>query len=113
MNFNFSNWHLVPKDATIPAGTPYWRYDSEDDEGRYFGQGVDYDIGQAERWSDEDYFTKEPIPSPDEAALEERAQKMFRTFWGSIDYRWEYEDDHHQDKWRRVAAAYIEKEVDW
>lgn len=110
MNFNFTNWHLVPKDATIPAGTPFWRYDPEKDEGRYFGQGVDYAIGRTERWSDDDYYTEEQILDPAVAAQEERAQKMFRTFWGSLDYRWEYEEDFVQDQWRNFATKYVEKE---
>ena len=112
MNFNFTNWHLVPKDATIPAGTPFWRHDPEKDVGLYYGQGVDYDNGLTERWYDEDYYTKEPILPPAEAALEERAQKMFRTFWGSLDFQWEHEEDFVQDKWRNLAAKYVEKEVD-
>lgn len=113
MNFNFSNWHLVPKDATIPAGTPYWHFDRKTMVGVYKGEGTFCDIGPNGRLNvNEDYFTEEPIPAPDEAALEERAQKMFRMFWDSLAYQWEYEYDHMHDKWRRLAAAYVEKETD-
>lgn len=112
MNFNFANWHLVPEDATIPAGTPFWRYISGEDEGRYYGRGVDYDLGLAERWSDDDYYTEERILDPGVAVIEQRAQKMFRTFWGSLEYQWEYDDVFVQDKWRNLAAKYVEKEAD-
>ena len=111
MNFpNFTNWHLVPEDATIPEGTPFWRYDPEEDEGRYFGQGVDYDIGLAERWSDEDYYTEEPIPAPAEAAIWERAERMYRIVHPSMDFAWEYQSQDTKDRWYTLAKKYDEKE---
>ena len=112
MNFpNFNAWRKVPKDATIPAGTPFWRYDPEEGAGRYFGQGVGYGIGLAERWSDEDYYTEEPIPDPAEAAIWERAEKMYRIVHPSMDFAWEYQSQDTKDRWYTVATEkYGEKE---
>ena len=103
---NFNAWHKVPKDADIPAQTPYWRYDDEEDEGRYYGQGVDYDIGLAERWSNEDYYTEEPILSPEEEKVEERARAMYYEMWGT---GWEYEYTDVRGNWLDLARKYVEK----
>ena len=110
MNFNFTNWHLVPKDATVPAGTPFWDYDPEADEGRYFGQGVDYDIVPAERWTDEDYYTEQPIPDLTEAAIWGRAERMYRIVHPSMDFAWEYQSQDTKDRWYTLAKKYVEKE---
>lgn len=107
MNLNFANWHLVPKDATIPAGTPYWRYNNEEDEGRYYGQGVDYDIGRAERWSNDDYYTEEPILSPEDEKIEKRAWDMYYSMPDSAE--WEYEPLDTQAAWLNLARKYVEK----
>ena len=112
MNFpDFNTWHKVPGNATIPAGTPFWLYDPEEGEGRYFGQGVDYNIGLAERWFDEDYYyTEQPIPDPTEAAIWKRAEKMYRTAHPSLDDAWEYQSQDTKDRWYTLAKKYDEKE---
>ena len=111
MNFpDFSTWHKVPKDATIQAGTPFWRYDPEEYAGRYFGQGVDYAIGRGGRWPDVDYYTEQPIPDPDEAANWKKAEKMYRTAYSSLDDAWEYQSQDTKDRWYTLAKKYDEKE---
>ena len=111
MNFpDFNAWHKVPQDATIPAGTPFWRYDPEEGAGRYFGQGVDYGIGLAERWSDEDYYTEQPIPDPGEAAIWARAEKMYSTMHPSLDDAWGWHSQGTKDRWYDLAKKYVEKE---
>ena len=105
MNFpDFNAWHLVPKDATIPAGTPYWRVDPEEGTSRYFGHGVGF--GLAERWSDEDYYTEQPIPDPTEAAIWKRAERMYRTAYSSLDDAWEYQSQDTKDRWYTLAKMY-------
>ena len=111
MNFpDFNTWHKVPRDATIPAGTPYWRYTSEEGAGSYFGQGVGYDIRLAERWSDEDYYTEQPIPDPAEAAIWKKAERMYRIVHPSMDFAWEYQSQDTKDRWYTLAKKYDEKE---
>ena len=105
---DFNTWHKVPGNATIPAGTPFWRYDPEEDEGRYFGQGVDYDIGLAERWSDEDYYTEQPIPDPGEAAIWERAERMYSSVYPSLDDAWGWHSQDTKDRWYALAKKYKE-----
>lgn len=107
MNLNFTNWHPVPQDAVIPKGTPYWRYDSEESLGRYYGHGVDYDIGPAERWSDSEYYTEEPILSPEEEKIEKRARAMYYSMPDSAE--WEYEPLDIQEAWLDLARKYVEK----
>ena len=111
MNFpDFNTWHKVPKDATIPAGTPFWRYDPEAGAGRYFGQGVGYGIGLAERWPDEDYYTEEPIPDPDESATWARAERMHSAVCPSLDDAWDWYSGDAKYRWYALAKKYIEKE---
>lgn len=111
MNFpDFNTWHKVPGNATIPAGTPYWRYDPEEGAGRYFGQGVNYGIGLAERWSDEDYYTEQPIPDPTEAAIWERAERMYSAVYQSLDDAWGWHSQDTKDHWYNLAKKYVEKE---
>lgn len=107
---DFNKWHKVPKDATITAVTPFWLYDPEEGAGRYFGQGVDYNIGLAERWSDEDYYTEEPISDPGEVAIWKRAERMYRIVHPSMDFAWEYQSQDTKDRWYTLAKKYDEKE---
>lgn len=104
---NFNAWHEVPKDATIPAGTPYWRYSSEEDGGRYYGRGVGSDLDPSERFPRVDYYTEEPILSPEQEAQEKRARAMYYAVPGSD--TWEHLDWYTQEAWLGLAARYVEK----
>ena len=111
MNFpDFNTWHKVPKDATIPAGTPYWRYDSNKGRGGCYEWGIVHDLGPTDRWPDNDYYTEQPIPDPGEAANWKKAEKMYRTAYSSLDDAWEYQSQDTKDRWYTLAKKYDEKE---
>lgn len=102
---NFNAWHKVPKDATIPASTPYWRIEPDTGDGYYLSRGLssDRDI----RSMPSDYYTAERIPSPAEAEVEKRARAMYYAVPGSD--TWEYEDEYTQEAWLDLARKYVEK----
>ena len=109
MNFpDFNTWHKVPRDATIPAGTPYWRFESENNIGYYIsgGRSQDYDL----RNTSSTYYTEQPITDPDEAANWQKAEKMYRTAYSSLDDAWEYQTQDTKDRWYALAKKYDEKE---
>ena len=110
MNFpDFNTWHKVPKDATIPAGTPYWRIEQGTARGYYVGTGLSYDRDL--RSLPSDYYTEQPIPDPTEAAIWERAKRMYRIVHPSMDFAWEYQSQDTKDRWYTVATEkYDEKE---
>ena len=111
MNFpNFNAWHKVPKDATIPAGTPYWCYVSEEDQGSYDGRGIVRDLGPTERGSDNDYYTEQPIPDPDESATWARAERMHSAVCPSLDDAWDWYSGDAKYRWYALAKKYVEKE---
>ena len=111
MNFpDFNTWHKVPKGATIPAGTPFWRYDPKGGAGRYLGRGVGYGAGPEERWPDDDYFTEEPIPDPDESATWARAERMHSAVCPSLDDAWDWNSGDAKYRWYDLAKKYVEKE---
>ena len=109
MNFpNFTNWHLVPKDATIPAGTPYWRVEPGTDRGYYVGRGLSYDRDL--RGTLSVYYTEQPIPDPTEAAIWERAERMYSAVYPSLDDAWGWHSQDTKDHWYNLAKKYVEKE---
>ena len=111
MNFpNFNAWHKVPKDATIPAGTPYWCYVSEEDHGSYYGRGTVRDLGPWGRRPEFDYYTEQPIPDPDEEAIWARAEKMYSAAYPSLDDAWGWHSQDTKDRWYALAKKYVEKE---
>ena len=103
---NFNAWHKVPEDATIPAGTPYWRYVSEEGEGWYYGHGVHGDLDPSERHPFVDYYTEERIPSPEEEVIVNRSRNMYFLAGGT---GWEYESLATKEKWHNLATKYTEK----
>lgn len=109
MNFpDFSTWYKVPKDATIPAGTPYWRIEQDTARGYYVGTGLSHDRDL--RGTLSVYYTEQPIPDPDEAANWKKAEKMYRTAYSSLDDAWEYQSQDTKDRWYTLAKKYDEKE---
>ena len=110
MNFpDFNTWHKVPKGATIPAGTPYWRIEQDTARGYYLGMGLSYDRNPLSMSSD--YYTEQPIPDPAEAAIWERAERMYRIVHPSMDFAWEYQSQDTKDRWYTVATEkYDERE---
>lgn len=109
MNFpNFTNWHLVPKDATIPAGTPYWRVEPGTDRGYYVGRGLSYDRDL--RGTLSVYYTEQPIPDPDESATWARAERMHSAVCPSLDDAWDWYSGDTKDRWYDLAKKYVEKE---
>ena len=109
MNFpDFNTWHKVPKDATIPAGTPYCRIEQDTARGYYVGTGLSYDHNRLSMASD--YYTEQPIPDPGEAANWKKAEKMYRTMYPSLDDAWEYQSQDTKDRWYDLAKKYVEKE---
>ena len=109
MNFpNFNTWHLVPKDATIPAGTPYWRVEPGATGGHYIGKGLSHDRDL--RGMSSDYYTEQPIPDPAEAAIWKRAERMYRIVHPSMDFAWGYQSQDTKDRWYALAKKYDEKE---
>ena len=109
MNFpDFNTWHKVPKDATIPAGTPYWRVEPGAARGHYVGTGLSYDRNLLSMSSD--YYTEQPIPDPGEAAIWERAERMYSTMHPSLDDAWGWHSQDTKDRWYALAKKYVEKE---
>lgn len=102
---NFNAWHKVPKDADIPALTPY--FTAEDGALRFYtdtGWLTGHPAG--DRDQDLDYYTEEPILSPEEEKIEKRARTMYYMTGG---IGWEYEDKHWRDNWLDLARKYVEK----
>ena len=111
MNFpNFNAWHKVPKDATIPAGTPYWRIVQDTARGYYVGTGLSHDHDLRSMSSDYYYYTEQPIPDPGEATIWERAEKMYSTMHPSLDDAWGWHSQDTKDRWYDLAKKYVEKE---
>ena len=109
MNFpNFNAWHKVPKDATIPAGTPYWRIEQDTARGYYVGTGLSYDLDLRGKLSV--YYTEQPIPDPTEAAIWERAERMYSAVYPSLDDAWGWHSQDTKDQWYNLAEKYVEKE---
>ena len=109
MNFpDFNTWHKVPKDATIPAGTPYWRIEHDTASGYYVGNGLSYDRDLRSRSSD--HYTEQPIPDPGEAAIWERAEKMYSAAYPSLDDAWDWNSGDAKYRWYALAKKYVEKE---
>lgn len=106
MNFpDFNTWHKVPKDATIPAGTPVWTE-------YHGGYWVFLPAGVPEsvlEWAIT-FYTERPIADPDEAANWKKAEKMYRTAYSSLDDAWEYQSQDTKDRWYTLAKKYDEKE---
>ena len=109
MNFpDFNTWHKVPKDATIPAGTPYLRIQQDTARGYYVGTGLSYDRNlRSMAW---DYYTEQPIPDPGEAAIWARAEKMYSAMHPSLDDAWGWHSQGTKDRWYDLAKKYVEKE---
>ena len=109
MNFpDFNTWHKVPGNATIPAGTPYWRVEPGTVSGYYVGRGLSYDRDlRGTLWV---YYTEQPIPDQTEAAIWKRAERMYRTAYSSLDNAWEYQSQDTKDRWYTLAKKYDEKE---
>ena len=109
MNFpNFNTWHKVPKDATIPAGTPFWRVEPGTTGGYYVVNGVSFD--QDLRSMSSDYYTEQPIPDPDESATWARAERMHSAVCPSLDDAWDWYARDTKDRWYALAKKYVEKE---
>ena len=109
MNFpNFNAWHKVPKGATIPAGTPYWRIEQDTARGHYVGTGLSYDRDL--RSLPSDYYTEQPIPDPDESATWARAERMHSAVCTSLDDAWDWYSGDAKYRWYALAKKYIEKE---
>ena len=108
MNFpDFNTWHKVPKDATIPAGTPMLeQYPSGNCYYAPEGYSMDIDV----RNTGIPIFTERPITDPDEAANWKKAEKMYRTAYSSLDDAWEYQSQDTKDRWYTLAKKYVEKE---
>lgn len=107
MNFpNFNAWHKVPKDATIPEGTPVLMLSHYGDYAftRSFKEKVHH------YWLVAEYYTERPIADPDEAANWKKAEKMYRTAYSSLDDAWEYQSQDTKDRWYTLAKKYVEKE---
>lgn len=104
---NFNAWHKVPKDADIPAQTPY--FTTKGGEFRdYLAGGWEETYFPKDRNPDRDYYTEEPILSPDEEKVEKRARAMFYTFVANSGV-WEYEDADVRNAWLDLAREYVEK----
>lgn len=109
MNFpNFNTWHKVPKDATIPAGTPYWQVEPDTTSGVYIGRGLSHDCDL--RSLPSDYYTEQPIPDPTEAAIWERAERMYSAVYPSLDDAWDWNSGDAKYRWYALAKKYVEKE---
>ena len=109
MNFpDFNTWHKVPKDATIPAGTPYWRIEQDTAIGHYAGNGLSYDRDL--RSLSSDHYTEQPIPDPAEEAIWARAEKMYSAVYPSLDDAWGWHSQDTKDRWYALAKKYVEKE---
>ena len=109
MNFpNFNAWHKVPKDAMIPAGTPYWRIKQGTARGYYVGTGLSYDHNRLSMASD--YYTEQPIPDPAEEAIWARAEKMYSAVYPSLDDAWDWNSGDAKYHWYALAKKYVEKE---
>lgn len=107
MNFpDFNTWHKVPEDADIPAQTPYFTA-REGEFREYLIRGWDETYFPEARNPDRDYYTEEPILSPDEEKIEKRARTMYYAMGGT---GWEYEGTPIQNCWRNLAKKYVEKE---
>lgn len=102
---NFNAWHKVPKDADIPAQTPYFVAEGESIL-TYVGNGWSDGHPAGDRDPDLDYYTEERIPSPDEEKVEERARAMYYEMWGND---WEYEYTDVRGNWLNLARKYVEK----
>lgn len=105
---NFNAWHKVPKDADIPALTPYFTAEdgalrSYSDTGRFTG------FLAGDRIPDLDYYTTEPILSPEEEKIEKRARDMYYSIPDSTE--WEHLDWYAQEAWLDLARKYVEKEA--
>ena len=103
---NFNAWHKVPKDADIPAQTPYFMAD-DGELLSYFGKGRSARYPAGERDRDLDYYTEERIPSPEEESVEKRARTMYYSMPDSAE--WEYEPLDIQEAWLDLARKYVEK----
>ena len=109
MNFpDFNTWHKVPENATLPAGTPYWRIHQDTARGYYVRTGISYDRNLPSM--DSDYYTEQPIPDPGEAAIWERAERMYSAVYSSLDDAWDWNSGDAKYRWYALAKKYVEKE---
>ena len=109
MNFpDFNTWHEVPKDATIPAGTPMLeKYGS----GNCYYTVEGYPLPVCPREMGTVVRTEKRILDPDESATWARAERMYRIVHPSMDFAWEYQSQDTKDRWYTVATEkYDEKE---
>lgn len=103
---NFNDWHKVPKDADIPAQTPY--FVAEGGVLRsYLDTGWPAKLCAEARYSGPDYYTEEPILSPEEEVVEKRARDMYYSIPDSTE--WEHLDWYAQEAWLDLARKYVEK----
>ena len=103
---NFNAWHKVPKDADIPAQTPY--FVAEVGELRsYLDTGWPTKLFAGARTPDMDYYTEEPILSPEDEAVEKRAREMYYSI-PNTDI-WEHLDWYTHEAWYDLARKYVEK----
>ena len=109
MNFpDFNTWHKVPGNATIPAGTPCWRVEPGTNSRYYVGRGLSYDRDL--RGTLSVYYTEQLIPDPTEAAIWERAERMYSAVYPSLDDAWGWHSQDTKDHWYNLAKKYVEKE---
>lgn len=103
---NFNAWHKVPKYADIPAQTPYFTVEGGSIQA-YVGNGWSDGHPAGDRNPDLDYYTEEPILSPDEEKVEKCARAMYYSMLDSTE--WEYEDEYTRASWMNLARKYVEK----
>lgn len=103
---NFNTWHKVPTDADIPAQTPYFTVKGGSILA-HVGNGWSTKYPAGDRDPYLDYYTEEPIPSPEEESVEKRARDMYYSIPDSTE--WEYLDWYTQEAWLDLARKYVEK----
>lgn len=104
---DFSTWHPIPEGTVIPARTPYVEIYTDGDI--YLrATGVSNNKVVTLREPLAEVFTEQPIPHP-ESDTWERAERMYRTMWPSLDDAWEYQTQDTKAFWYTFAEKYIEK----
>lgn len=103
---NFNAWHKVPKDADIPAETPFFTVVGGSIRA-YVAMGWAAGHPARDRDPHLDYYTEERIPSPEEEVVEKRARAMYYSMPDSTE--WEYLVWQVQEVWRNLARKYVEK----
>lgn len=106
LNLLLGAWHEVPKSATIPAGTRYFRTIPS---GEWATATPAAPLPPHYRIPGNRYFTAEPLSDPLEAEeeIEAEAERLFKIVYA--EGTWKFTLQYVRDGFRRIAAEVLDR----